>query len=420
MHLNTAEVQKLLEEVTGGLCQAAIWHMDRATWLVSDIRPKSEQSSGGSVVSSYGDKSAWETFNRSANSTIYDGVTGIAFALSQLTRSIYNPAIRQAAMGAFHQARYLSQQKGELNQPGFLAGEWGTEVALHLTARNLNLSHKFTNGWSIAEPLESFDQIDGLAGSLQAAILRCRLTGEPPNLVSELANQLCDRAHSGPGIGVSWLDDHHHLPLCGLAHGASSAGSVLLEAFKISESARFIEMAFASFEYERQWINRTSCTWPDLREEPPAYPFYWCHGAAGIGLSRLRAYQLTRSPQVEAEARTAVMGCEKYAMQLIRAVESINDAELNVSVCHGIGSVMETLIYGSKVLSEPRYLSTAWCLAKLVDGRRSATGSWQCGVLSGEETPGLFQGISGFAYVLSGLINPFEYNPLGLPATWID
>ncbi|WP_442168444.1 lanthionine synthetase LanC family protein, partial [Rhizobium leguminosarum] len=67
-----------------------------------------------------------------------------------------------------------------------------------------------------------------------------------------------------------------------------------LEAFRIA--------AEEGFRYEQHWFSPEQENWPDLRnyqakatgtKQSLAYSTAWCHGAPGIGLSRLRAYEIS-------------------------------------------------------------------------------------------------------------------------------
>jgi hypothetical protein len=59
----------------------------------------------------------------------------------------------------------------------------------------------------------------------------------------------------------------------------------------------------------------------------PVYAVGWCHGAPGIGLSRLRAFELTGDEQYQREARLALRATSR----------ALRDSTLTgFSLCHGI------------------------------------------------------------------------------------
>jgi lantibiotic modifying enzyme len=70
----------------------------------------------------------------------------------------------------------------------------------------------------------------------------------------------------------------------------------------------------------------------------------WCHGAPGIALSRLRAYEILKDNAYEAEALVAVE-TTRHAVESRRL-----SANANYSLCHGLAGNAEVLRFGSGVL----------------------------------------------------------------------
>jgi lantibiotic modifying enzyme len=75
-------------------------------------------------------------------------------------------------------------------------------------------------------------------------------------------------------------------------------GLALLEAGAALSDADLIEAGARAFAWERTVFVAKAGNWPDFRylsETPmdgPVFMVAWCHGAAGIGLARLRAMEL--------------------------------------------------------------------------------------------------------------------------------
>ena len=73
-----------------------------------------------------------------------------------------------------------------------------------------------------------------------------------------------------------------------------------------------------AFAYERAHFDASEGNWPDLRDEPGGtrrgqrYMTAWCHGAPGIALSRLRAYELLGDETCKDEAITALQTTRKW------------------------------------------------------------------------------------------------------------
>lgn len=157
--------------------------------------------------------------------------------------------------------------------------------------------------------------------------------------------------------GVYWEKTGNEIKgLCGLAHGASGVGFVLLEMGYYFNNKALIWLAEEAFYYETNLFDNSKKNWPDYRKAAytedmldlfknefnhgnldffmiPTDKVYWCHGAVGIGIVRLRAYELLKK--------------KKYLKQIVAAsektidyLESINFDNTNCSLCHGTSGNM--------------------------------------------------------------------------------
>ena len=129
--------------------------------------------------------------------------------------------------------------------------------------------------------------------------------------------------------GWSWaspgIRDPHHL--CGLSHGAAGIGWALLELFAATGDERFRAGAAGAFAYERSWLDARTGTWPDLRiggqRRGPAAPGgatatgTWCHGEAGIALTRLRAVALLGADAERRDAELALGTTRRHVAGLL-------------------------------------------------------------------------------------------------------
>src|SRR5262249_31941556 len=129
--------------------------------------------------------------------------------------------------------------------------------------------------------------------------------------------------------------------------------------------ARFRAAAEGAFAYERHWFDPAAGNWPDLRDpevsgmsgvgatDAPAFMTAWCHGAAGLGLARLRAWELTGEDIYQQDAEPAV------APPLANLRGGTEMSQTNDSLCHGRAGNCETLLYGSHLLGRPEWLRRA-------------------------------------------------------------
>jgi lantibiotic modifying enzyme len=208
--------------------------------------------------------------------------------------------------------------------------------------------------------------------------------------------------------------------LTGFSHGAAGAGYALLALFHATGDAQYREAAMLAFQYERHWFDPTVGNWPDFRGDPVsrywrkrplAFATLWCHGAPGIALSRLRAYEMLNDEICKAEALTALQTTRKM-------IESTLSTGLgNFSLCHGLAGNAEVLLYGSQVLGPECGEAAAWALHVAHAGmERYATrrAPWPCGTYGGE-TPNLMLGLAGIGHYYLRLHCPATPSILILP-----
>ena len=141
--------------------------------------------------------------------------------------------------------------------------------------------------------------------------------------------------------------------LAGYAHGASGF-AVRCSSWPGRRAGRFRFAAEMALLYERRLFDAERRNWPDLRHGDlnrffreaarrcarptpradralqPAYMTAWCHGAPGIGLARLRAWELTGDP-VPRRGRSA----------LVTTLRRSRPGDGNFSLCHGVAGNCE-------------------------------------------------------------------------------
>jgi lantibiotic modifying enzyme len=199
--------------------------------------------------------------------------------------------------------------------------------------------------------------------------------------------------------------------LTGFGHGAAGVGYALLEFFHATGDSKYRKAAESAFAYERHWYDPSQQNWPDLREQPgqprpsrKALPFItaWCHGAPGIALSRLRAYEILKDSTCKAEALVAVETTR-------RAIESrLHSPNANYSLCHGLAGNAEVLRFGFAVLesaASEAAKAAPEVAAKGIENFGRGECSWPCGTPAGEN-PSLMLGLAGIGYFYLRLAVP--------------
>ena len=129
----------------------------------------------------------------------------------------------------------------------------------------------------------------------------------------------------------------------------------------------------------------------------------WCHGEAGIALTRLRAVAVLDSAAEANDAELALETTRHHVAGLLgREIEDL-------SLCHGASGSADVLL---STRNRPR---EAVELAEFAVERHAAEESgWPCGV-PGDTTPGLFLGLSGIGWWFLKLHDDRIPSPLG---TW--
>lgn len=119
----------------------------------------------------------------------------------------------------------------------------------------------------------------------------------------------------------------------------------------------------------------------------------WCHGAPGIGLSRLHMLKHINDPVFYSEIEIAIKTTLSYGF------------DRNHCLCHGGLGNLELLLQASKTLDRPDWkINLRRNTNNILDGL--SKNGWRCGNALGVESPGLMTGIAGIGYELLRLAEP--------------
>lgn len=377
-----------------------------------------------------------------AGSGVYEGTAGIALFLAELSAVAPDPELARAAVGAI---RYSLADPPPETGFGFHGGRVGVAYAAARVGHLLGMPELAREAQRLLEPMAGQERedrgIDVIAGAGAGipALLRMAEWGVDAELVSGMARRLGDnlletaeREPEGWAWGTMRGSSIRHL--CGYAHGSAGVGHGLLELFHATGDGAYLYGAEQAFLYERHFYSAEHHNWPDLRHaelgeflfsgrqqelrdriargepvaaQPPRYMAAWCHGAPGIALSRLRAWQLLGDPVYLEEAHAALAGTEA----------SLAEEQMNFSACHGRGGNAESFIVAADVLGEPALLEVARRVAMQGWEAYEAAGRpWPCGTMGGVSDPGLLLGEAGIGFFFLRLASPRTPTPLFLTA----
>jgi type 2 lantibiotic biosynthesis protein LanM len=250
-----------------------------------------------------------------------------------------------------------------------------------------------------------FDIVGGAAGCLLSLLALGHVSSS--RLPFDLANK-CGEVLIASAIkqesGSAWPNDKFEgRSLVGFSHGTAGMAYALTELSRKISSEQCFALAFDAMQYERSLFDAERGSWPDLRNGRHANsapdtlaqsdPVAWCHGAPGIGLSRLKMLWCFHDSQIQNEIETAVSSTIAWGL---------GD---NHSLCHGALGNLEFLHQAAECL-ERSDLTTYANDMKLNILESIATEGWKCGPPLSTDTPGLMTGLAGIGYELLRLTEP--------------
>ncbi len=380
------------------ICRDAIWSGNKCNWTGPSME--------------YLDNS-WKTVQRSYGTDFYSGTAGIGYFLSYLYSLTDDAIIKKTALGCLEQAISNKEQIHTNARIGFYTGWAGIVHTLQKCGPLLNTENFNTEATEMVDAIiqcnlkeSGIDILAGCAGAIPVLISQRGCQSDAYlNFAKNIGGHLIEAAHK-TDKGWSWdtLGNNSTTSatnLTGFSHGTAGIGWAFLELYQATKDEKYNEAAEKAFEYERSWFNAGYGNWPDLRSfdntpktnEALYGSVAWCHGAPGIGLSRLRAYELSHTSACKEEAEVAVKTTGAAIEQVLQ------NGPINFSLCHGIGGNTEALIMGADTLKDNGLKNHAKQIGQAGINLYSNSGiPWPCGITGAGESPGLMLGLAGIGY----------------------
>jgi lantibiotic modifying enzyme len=339
---------------------------------------------------------------------LYDGLPGVALFLAHLgalTGTGRYTALAREALAAVRPQ--LERQRTSLTAVGGFAGWGGVIYSLTHLAALWGEPALLQEAEAVVEQLPPlidrdniFDIMSGSAGCL-VPLLGLHAVARSEGALAA-AVRCGDRLLAGAcrqNERIGWANPASARPLTGFSHGAAGIAWALLELAVATGEGRFREAARAAIAYERSHFSAAARNWPDLRPHEAGAPAggvfltAWCHGAAGIGLARLRSLPHLDDARIRAEIEVAAETTLAHRFGG------------NHCLCHGDLGNLELLVQAGEALAEPRWRAEVGRRAALVLEGIACRG-WLCGSPGGVESPGLMTGLAGIGYGLLRLAHP--------------
>ena len=388
------------------LCRTAFWDDGRqqCNWL-------------GQTTAADAGAPASEACSAALPEHLYSGSAGVALFLIELYGQSPDPVFKHTAVGALRRSiDYLRQFPPHGHTASFFTGAPGLMyVAARLQDYDPTVDLAADIGWLLDQTIAALaaphplDMLSGNAGAIPALLALARRPGLARclELAYQCGEELCSAAQ-WEGPVCAWVADQASggrigaLPMTGLSHGAAGMALALLELYAVTDSARFRDTARGAFGYEDGLFSPEQGNWLDTRAPytlhngtlTGTFQTAWCHGAAGIALTRLRAQQL--DPE-QAATHAALVRCA-VATTISVSDQHLTTPRYDATLCHGIAGLGEVILTCGEVLNDDSYRTYAAHSAATLIQQYSRHGDWPSSSHSGGTNPALMIGSAGIGY----------------------
>ena len=181
-----------------------------------------------------------------------------------------------------------------------------------------------------------FDMISGNSGIVLVLINMYRKTKKPIYLQKaiQIAEQLIENMITENGE-VGWKSEVVPEVLAGFAHGNSGFIELFSRLYEVYPQTKYLDILSSLVEYENSLYSEKDNNWIDLRkfsevDQHKSQPIAWCHGAAGILLSRLTLYNAIKNLGETALLQQAIKDISLAKNKLIE-----DGVHAGFCLCHG-------------------------------------------------------------------------------------
>jgi type 2 lantibiotic biosynthesis protein LanM len=316
-------------------------------------------------------------------------ITGRASSAELALESISHLRAVLKSRGAAHLARLLGIGGGT----GLGSVVYGLTAIAKLLQDDSIIDDALVAATLIADGLIAADTgLDVVSGSAGAILALLRLYADTQssdvlNRAVRCGDNLLARDRIGPIGRRSWPGaGPDPQPLNGMSHGAAGFAYALALLAAATGREDFAAAAVECVDYERGNYDTECGDWRDFRFTEPHRSTQWCHGAVGIGLSRLGMVKLRMPLQVADDIEHAL-------------VTAMRDwpSHVDTLCCGSLGNV-EFLWEAAKVLDRPHLAELSATRLNAVLQSKASSGDYRWNAGAQRFNVGLFRGIAGVGY----------------------
>lgn len=269
---------------------------------------------------------------------------------------------------------------------GKTAREYGLECIAHIDAEALEIDKKF-------------DVIFGSAGLLLGLIKLYHVTGDERvlNAVRLTADYLV-KSIKNTTQGKNLIPTYGNNVITGLSHGASGVALALLKAFALTGDERYRDVAMAHIDFEEKMYDADAANYPTYQSTPTDKAFItaWCHGAPGIGLTRLMAYKITRDESLLLQIQKNLKVTTAFSLEHLDHICCGNFGRMDIELEH------------ARFFEDQKAIDTIKREATYIVNRFYEHDGFRLFIDAPTKvfSPGLFVGATGIAYSLLRIAYP--------------
>jgi type 2 lantibiotic biosynthesis protein LanM len=335
---------------------------------------------------------------------LYNGTAGIAvFLAAHAAVTGHAPSAELARAALSHLRKSLkSRNAARLARALGLGGATGLGsivYAFAAIAKNLGDDGLVADAEAAArlftdELIAADKQLDVMSGSAGGILGLLRLHRDTGSAVAlERATRCGAHLLAQPRLGThgrrSWpIPGTDGKMLNGMSHGASGFAAALAALAEATGRDDFAQAAAECIAFEDSSYDGTRRNWPDLRGSEVRWPCQWCHGATGIGLSRIAMRGSRGTQAVRADIENAVAGVERGPLTPVD------------TLCCGTLGGIEFLCDAAGALERNDLREAAARRLLAVVERAGATGDYRWNNGKRQFNLGLFRGLAGVGYTL--------------------